>query len=128
MNNKDDDSSKKIEFVSDDENDPVVLELHEDNYRELAFTYLNWKNNGGYKECKGCGRLFKAAKNTRYCKKCTPKYEKLEYKKVTCVDCGDEVYISPKDSKTCRCETCQKEINKKLKREWWQKNNILLKN
>ena len=45
---KNDDLSKRIDYVSDDENDPVVLELDESNYHELAYTYLNWKNGGGY--------------------------------------------------------------------------------
>lgn len=99
-----------ITYTSFDEEDPVVLKLTENNYKELAFTYLNWKN-GGYKECKSCGRLFKTKANTQYCKKCTPKHEKIEYKVITCVDCGKEVEVSSKDNKTCRCEECQEKRN-----------------
>ena len=94
-----------ITYASYDEEDPVALNLTESNYKELAFTYLNWKN-GGYKECKICGRLFKTKANMRYCKKCTPKHEKIENKIIICVDCGKEVEISSKDNKTCRCEEC----------------------
>ena len=116
---KNDDTSKRIDYISDDENDPVVLELDEANYYELAFTYLNWKENGGYKKCRGCGRGGGGGKNpigqngcgngelkeeSLYCRKCNRSYEpkykgkdemSLDYepKKITCVDCGKEVYL-----------------------------------
>lgn len=131
-----DDTSKRIDYISDDENDPVVLELEESNYHELAFTYLNWKNGGGYKKCKSCGRLFRVKNNNgmndrsktneenrkQYCKDCSPKYEPkykgkdnsaLDYeppRKVVCIDCGEEFYIDNyKDTRTCRCKECQRE-------------------
>ena len=106
----------KLNYVSYDLNDEVVLELNENNYKELAFTYLNWKN-GGYKECKNCGRLFKSKTNSQYCRKCAPKYKKIEYKSTKCVDCGEEVWISSKDTKTCRCEECQENRDILLNRE-----------
>ena len=144
LNYKNDDTSKRIDYISDDENDPVILELDESNYYELAYTYLNWKNGGGYKKCKDCGRLFrvknkpigKNAKNiheqdnkTLYCRKCAPVYEPkykrkdemaLDYepKKVICIDCGDEFYLdSHMASKTVRCNDCQNKRNKELNRE-----------
>ena len=131
---KNDDLSKRIDYISDDNNDPVILELNEDNYYELAFTYLNWKNGGGYKKCKHCGRLFRVKgkaveKNDKnkneqdakslYCRRCSPTYEPkykgkddmaLDYepKKIICIDCGDEVYLeSYMNTKTCRCKECQ---------------------
>lgn len=130
MNNMDTSTSKRIDFVSDDENDPVVLELRENNYRELGFTYLNWKN-GGYAECKNCGRLFKKKKNNQqYCFICIPKSEyRPEYKgngggifedapkKITCIDCGKDVFLdSYKSARTCRCEECQAERDDNLNR------------
>lgn len=96
----------KLNYVSYDEEDPIVLELTENNYKELAFTYLNWKN-GGYKECKSCGRLFRAKANTQYCKKCRPKDEKPEYKIITCVDCGEEVVVELNVNRKIRCDECQ---------------------
>ena len=77
-------TGKRLLYVSEDDSG-VGIVLTENNYKELAFTYLNWKN-GGYKECKNCGRLFKTKKegNQLYCKKCAPKYEKIEYKVVKC--------------------------------------------
>ena len=117
----------KLNYVSYDEEDPIVLELTENNYKELAFTYLNWKN-GGYKECKNCGRLFKTKKegNQLYCKKCAPKYKKIEYKVIKCIDCGTEVWINSKDTETCRCEDCnftyQRERNAKKNRAYRDRN------
>lgn len=146
---KNDDLSKRIDYISDDENDPVILELDENNYHELAYTYLNWKNGGGFKKCEGCGKLFKVKNNvmsksqqselnqanrTQYCHACASKHQPLykgkddmaldyEPKKIFCVDCGEEVYLDNyMASKTCRCEECQHEANKKAKRDWWIRN------
>ena len=99
-------TGKRLLYVSENDSD-VGIVLTENNYKELAFTYLNGKN-GGYKECKNCGRLFRAKKNAQYCKKCAPKYEKIEYKTIKCTDCGVEVWISSKDNKAYRCEDCQR--------------------
>ena len=139
LNYKNDDISKRIDYISDDENDPVVIELDESSYYELAFTYLNWKNGGGYKKCKCCGKLFKVkgnsigpnesgssgrCNNAQYCKICSPNYEKkykekdeyaLDYKpkKVVCSDCGEEFYLENyMAGRTYRCEECQSKANK----------------
>lgn len=98
----------KLNYVSYDAEDPVVLELYESNYKELAFTYLNWKN-GGYKACKSCGSLFKTKKqgNQEYCKMCTPKYEKTECKSIVCIDCGKDIIINKRSSRKIRCDECQ---------------------
>lgn len=144
LNYKNDDTSKRIDYASDDENDPVILELDEDNYYELAFTYLNWRNGGGYKKCHGCGKLFKvknkclntsgasevfSGNRTIYCKKCSTKYEPkykgkddmaLDYepKKIMCVDCGREFYLENfMNSRTCRCDDCHKEYRRACVRE-----------
>ena len=141
---KNDDLSKRIDYISDDEKDPVVIELDESNYHELAYTYLNWKNGGGFKKCEVCGRLFRVkqsamgkneqselnqANRTQYCRLCSPAYEPkykdkddmaLDYKakKIICIDCGEEVYLeSYMASKTCRCKECQEIRNKNTKAE-----------
>ena len=135
---KNDDLSKRIDYISDNENDPIILELDESNYYELAYTYLNWKNGGGFKKCEGCGKLFRVKNNVmsknqqgelnqanriQYCHECAPKYQPLykgkddmsldyEPKKVTCPDCGEEVYLeSYMASKTYRCPDCQKKAD-----------------
>lgn len=151
LNYKNDDVSKRIDYISDDESDPVVLELDENNYYELAYTYLNWKNGGGFKKCKACGKLFRVKNNImekdrqgeinqgnriQYCRSCSPKYNPkykgkddtaLDYeaKKITCVDCGDEIYLeSYKDTSTCRCKDCkiihQKQIKSEQNRRYYQ--------
>ena len=99
---------KKLLYIDDSDED-VGLILTENNYKELAFTYLNWKNGGGYKECKNCGRLFRTKKegNQVYCKKCAPKNTTMEVKIIVCQDCGAEVTVDAKNNKTTRCEECQ---------------------
>lgn len=118
LNYKNDDTSKRIDYISDDENDPVVLELDETNYYELAFTYLNWRNNGGYKKCKTCGRLFRASgNNSQYCKDCSPRYQKkykdqgdtLEPnipKEKICINCGEKFYVDARNNTKCMCDEC----------------------
>lgn len=145
LNYKNDDTSKRIDYISDDENDPVILELDESNYYELAYTYLNWKNGGGFKKCRGCGRLFRVKKSfgkniganyglasmSLYCKNCSQKRSELKYKgkdiftldykpkKIQCPDCGEIIYIDNyKNNMTYRCAECQHEANKLSKREW----------
>ena len=142
MNAKNNDVSKRIDYISDNEEDVVVLELDENNYYELAYTYLNWKNKGGYKKCKKCGRLFRVktsplsktsndvkSNKAQLCWGCTEEYEAkykgkdvtaddYEPKTVECVDCGKIVYIENyKNTETCRCNVCQYERNKILTRE-----------
>lgn len=106
---KDNKVKYKLNYVSYDDSDEIVLELDENNYKELAFTYLNWKNGGGYKPCKQCGRLFKTKKqgNQEYCKKCVPKYQQIEFKTLQCIDCGEDFVVPAKNTRSCRCEECQ---------------------
>lgn len=97
---------KIVAFVDNDSD--VVMELGEDDYKELAYAYLNYKN-GGYKHCKNCGRLFKMHKSEPgrlYCKECGQKVETNEFKVLKCVDCSNEVIVNKFDTETCRCEEC----------------------
>ena len=108
----------KVVGIVDDSSE-TVLELGEDDYKELAYTYLNHKN-GGYKHCKGCGKLFKMHKNTPgrlYCKDCGQKEEVNEFKVIKCIDCGEDVMVSKYDTETCRCEECYKEYRRQTVRE-----------
>lgn len=98
---------KIVGFV-DNESDAALI-LNEDDYKELAYTYLNYKN-GGYKHCKGCGRLFKMHKSEPgrlYCKECGQKEEISDSKIIKCMDCGINVVVGVLNTKTCRCEECQ---------------------
>lgn len=142
MNAKNDDASKRIDYISDNDEDPIVIELDENNYYELAYTYLNWKNNGGYKKCKKCGRLFRIktsplskssngvkGSKAQFCWNCTEEYEikykgkdtmadDYEPKTVKCIDCGKTVYVENyNDTETCRCAECREIHLKNLRRE-----------
>lgn len=108
---------KVVGFVDDDSE--AILELGEEDYKELAYTYLNYKN-GGYKHCKGCGRLFKMHKNSPgrlYCKECGQKEEASEFKVIKCVDCEKDLVIGKFDTETCRCEDCYSEYRKNYWKE-----------
>ena len=105
---------KIVAFIDDDSD--VALELNEDDYKELAYTYLNYKN-GGYKHCKSCGRLFKMHKSEPgrlYCKECSHKEEINEFEIRQC-ECGTEFIVNKFNTKTYRCEECQIRQNKELK-------------
>lgn len=110
-----DGTERYVTFISEEEQgDEIVFEMDETDYLELAFKYLWWKNGKtGYKKCKSCGRLFRMKNegNQVYCKQCTPKYEKIEYISIKCADCGDEVWIDSKSTKTYRCEECQRKAD-----------------
>ena len=63
-----------VNCVNDD--DDVVLTLDEIDCQELAYVYLNWKNNGkGYTRCQRCNRLIKQSKTRprKYCEECADK-------------------------------------------------------
>lgn len=103
---------KVVGFVDDDSE--AIMELGENDYKELAYAYLNYKN-GGYKHCKNCGKLFKMHKKAPgrlYCKECGQKEESSEFKIIKCQDCGTDVVIGALNTKTCRCEECQDKANK----------------
>ena len=61
-----------ILFISDNKDDEVVLELSENDYKELAYTYLYYKNGfSGYIHCEKCGRLVKQKSNRqKFCDEC----------------------------------------------------------
>jgi len=118
---------KIVSFVDDDSE--VIMELGEGDYKELAYTYLNYKN-GGYKACKSCGRLFKMHKSEPgrlYCKECGKKEEKSEFKVIRCVDCGIEFTVNSANTETNRCEECYKEYRRKYKSEKERERRARLK-
>lgn len=74
-----DSSGKKVLFISDDENDEVIMKLTEIDFQELAYQYLNWKNDGGFDRCIKCGRLVKHKPNIKYCEECSKIADKEKY-------------------------------------------------
>ena len=60
-----------VNFIKDE--DEVVLTLDEVDCQELAYIYLNWKNDGkGYTRCHKCNRMIKQSKTKprKYCEEC----------------------------------------------------------
>lgn len=71
--------NKKLLFVSEDANDEVVMELKEIDYRDLAYVYMSWKNNGaGFTKCQRCGKTVRQSKTRprKYCEECADLVEK----------------------------------------------------
>ena len=60
-----------VNCINDD--DEVVLNLNDIDCQELAYIYLNWKNESkGYTRCQRCGRMIKQSKTKpkKYCEEC----------------------------------------------------------
>lgn len=107
----------------------VALQLNEDHCKDLAYEYLNWKNGGeGYARCEFCGKVIKQSKSNpkRYCKECLARVGDMpdNMKVVRCVDCGDIVYISKLNTKTCRCDKCQNIYRKCYMKDLMQEKRV----
>ena len=67
-----------------DNDGEAVLYLDDVDCKELAYVYLNWKNNGsGYTRCQKCNRLMKQSKTKprKYCEDCAKEVQ-TEQKRV----------------------------------------------
>ena len=100
-----------VNFIDDNGDEGLVVD--EVDCKELAYTYLNWKNNGkGYDRCEYCKKLMKqsVSRPRRFCKECSSIVGDVpdDIKVIKCDDCHKPVYISIFDSATCRCVECQK--------------------
>lgn len=111
---KNDTNCLMIGFIDDDGEAELIV--NETDCKELAYTYLNWKNNGGYDRCEQCGRLFRKNRNRKYCYECS-KYQPTGDKMVVCVGCGKEFSVDSRNMIKCRCDDCQVEYRKKWDRE-----------
>lgn len=94
-----------VNFIDDDGEAGLIA--NEIDCKELAYTYLNWKNGSGYDRCENCGRLFRKNRKRKYCHECS-KYKSVGDRIDYCIDCGKEIVINAMASKTCRCTECQK--------------------
>lgn len=113
-------TEKKVLFVSQDNDDKIVLKLEENDFRDLAYTYLAYKTPHKFRRCVVCRRWIRIdSNNRRLCKECAEKgnEEKNTIKEVQCVDCGKPVYVSVFDTETCRCEECRDKYIKKIRSE-----------
>lgn len=113
-------TEKKVLFVSQDENDEIILRLKENDFKDLAYTYLAYKTPHQFRRCVVCNCWIKQdSKDRRLCKECSDKgiEEKNTIKEVQCIDCGKAVYVSTFDSQTNRCEECYSIYRRKQKTE-----------
>lgn len=72
-----------VNFINNDE---VALKLNEDDCKELAYVYLNWKNSGkGYTKCHRCNRWMKQSKTKpkKYCEECAKEAIKESWKEAS---------------------------------------------
>ena len=70
-----------VKFI-DNKND-AVLQINDIDCMELAYVYLNWKNNGrGFTRCQKCKKLCKQSKTRprKYCEECAREVEKENIK------------------------------------------------
>jgi hypothetical protein len=119
----------RIPFI--DNSNTYVLKI--DDFRNLGYEYLNWKN-GGYFRCAECGVLTKQNKygNKKYCNECAEqvklkqikeKYNPIINKSVICIDCGVEFTVKAKDNKTDRCPECYKKYRAEKNKEKYRRYN-----
>lgn len=116
-----------VNFI-DNESDAVLM-LDEVCCTELAYEYLKWKNdNQGYDRCEFCGKVIKQYKShpRRFCKECESVVGEVDdgTKVVKCIDCGKPVYVSPLNTKTCRCDECQDTYRKNYMRQLMQQKRV----
>ena len=122
-------TEKKVLFVSQDENDKVVLRLKESDFEDLAYTYLAYKTPHKFRRCVVCNCWIKKdSQDRRICKECadTEIQESSMVKMIQCIECGQSVYVSIYDNETVRCEECnsiyQKERNAKKNKAYRERN------
>lgn len=112
---------QKVNVISHNPAEEIVMQLSEDDYKELAYTYLNYKH-GGYKRCAECGRWFKPRKKEparMYCHLHQRDNSiKNDLKECKCADCNRIFYIKSKNNRTYRCKSCQEKQNKIAKTSW----------
>lgn len=108
-----------------------VIIAGEDLYR---CGYWLEKQKMGSFICQHCGKEFahytksSKEKTRKYCKDCSLSIrnntQNQEYKVIYCIDCGEEVKIGMKDTKSCRCLECQAVYRRQKDAERKRKNKI----
>lgn len=116
---------KKVTFVSKNTDDEVILRLKEEDFKDLAYTYLAFLNPRQFKRCFRCKKWIRHKNNgNELCKECREQQleEKDMIKTGNCIDCGKEFYVDVRNMTKCRCDGCQKEHRKEWDRE--RKRNV----
>lgn len=111
-----DNLSSRVTYVDDSGNNILFIS----DFRELGYEYLNYLG-GNFTRCSECGRLFRnnKRKDKKYCKDCIGYSPSTKI--INCVDCGKAVEVESKNTKTCRCNSCQKEYRRQYQKELMQK-------
>lgn len=105
--------SNRITFI--DDNSAKTLSISD--FRSLGYAYL--KHNGeNIIQCASCGILTRGSKNglRKYCPSCKT-YKPAEDKAVICIDCGKEIIVPARNTRTCRCDDCNAAYRRKYNRE-----------
>lgn len=110
---KNDTKCLKVNFIDVDGDAQLILD--EVDCQELAYVYLREKDGKGFRHCKSCGRLMRSNGRKDVCTYC--EHSTKDTTHIWCIDCGDEVQISERDGKTCRCEECKRYYIRKYDRE-----------
>jgi hypothetical protein len=108
-------TEKKVLFVSYDDSDEVVLKLKENDFKDLAYTYLAYKTPRQFRRCVICrGWIKKDSKDRQVCKECSEKetVEKSDIKIGICINCGQSFYVDIRNNSKERCDTCQEQYRK----------------
>lgn len=92
-------------------------------YGDVIVNNIKRNINGKKDICIKCGKRFEKNHSQQiYCKECGHKYEKINNNKtVKCIDCGKIVRIDKQGCNTIRCDDCQKEHRRLIKREYIKK-------
>ena len=87
--------------------------------------YWLTKQKFGSFVCQRCGKEFahyndtKQEKKRKYCKECAQaihnERKEEDIKIIQCIDCGKNIEVGLKDTRTCRCENCKEIYTKKRK-------------
>ena len=72
--------------------------------------------------CESCGKRFRKSGNaTKYCPACRG-YQPIQFKTLTCVDCGKEFVVNSKNNHGKRCEECKRRERQRIHRENMRKS------
>ena len=106
----------RVTFVNDDDTE----ELFVFDFRELGYEYLKYKGEN-FIRCAECNILTRGNKagTKKYCNECAA-YTPQITKTIKCVDCGKEITVDSKNTKSRRCKECQLIVNREKKRAWKQ--------
>lgn len=81
-----DDEQRYITYMSDNDDEDVIIKVNETDFYELAYVYEGWKNGGsGFVRCESCGRLIKRSKTKprKYCEDCAKNTTKENWREAS---------------------------------------------